>query len=72
VHRVTKRLGLIDEKTSADRAHDMMEGIATPENFYADHLNIIRHGREVCKARHPMCESCFLNPHCRYYKVQSE
>ena len=72
VHRVTRRLGLIDEKTSADRAHDMMEGIAAPENFYADHLNIIRHGREICKARNPLCESCFLSQHCRYYRVQSE
>lgn len=72
VHRVTKRLGLIDEKTSADRAHVIMEGIAAPQNFYADHLNIIRHGREVCKARKPLCESCFLNAHCRYYQEQSE
>ena len=72
VHRVTKRLGLIDEKTSADRAHVIMEGIAAPQNFYADHLNIIRHGREICKARRPLCELCFLNAHCRYYQEQSE
>jgi endonuclease III len=67
VHRVTGRLGLIDEKTSADKAHDMMESIAEPKNFYADHLNIIRHGREICKARNPLCNQCFLRDHCRYY-----
>jgi endonuclease III len=68
VHRVTGRLGLIDEKTSADKAHAILEAMATPENFYPDHLNLIRHGREICKALNPKCEECFLTAHCRYYQ----
>lgn len=72
VHRVTQRLGLIDEKTSADKAHDMMEAIADPKDYYADHLNIIRHGREVCKARQPSCTECCLRDHCRFYQNLAE
>ncbi|GIK63049.1 MAG: endonuclease III [Chloroflexota bacterium] len=68
VHRVTGRLGLIDEKTSADRAHDELEAIIPADEFYPAHLNIIRHGREVCKARKPLCERCPLTSDCRYYQ----
>ncbi len=68
VHRVTGRLGLIDEKTNADRAHDELEAIIPADEFYPAHLNIIRHGREICKARKPLCERCPLTSDCRYYQ----
>ena len=68
MHRVTKRLGLIDENTSADAAHDILESIIPKKDFYPVHLNIIRHGREVCKARKPQCDQCPLTANCRYYQ----
>ena len=68
VHRVTKRLGLIADNINAEKAHLIFEEIAPPENYYADHLNIIRHGREICKARNPRCEQCILTAYCRYYQ----
>ena len=36
-------------------------------SFYAFHLNLIRHGREVCIARNPRCDQCVLQAHCDYY-----
>lgn len=69
VHRVTKRLGLIDPKTSAERAHDELEAIVPAEDYYPAHLNIIRHGREVCQARRPRCEVCPLTSYCAYYQT---
>jgi len=71
VHRVSQRLGLIGETTSADKAHPIMEAIVPQEDYYAAHLNIIRHGREICKARAPRCVECGLIAHCAYYRVQS-
>lgn len=68
VHRVSKRLGLIGEKTTADKAHPIMEAIVPPEDYYPAHLNIIQHGREVCKARNPACDICPLTIHCQYYQ----
>jgi endonuclease-3 len=37
------------------------------DSFYAFHLNLIQHGREVCVARNPRCEQCVLMAHCDYY-----
>ena len=68
VHRVTTRLGLLKEKTPVEKAHDILEEIVPAEDFYPAHLNLIRHGREICKARKPDCEHCPLTDYCRYYQ----
>jgi endonuclease III len=64
VHRVTRRLGLIPPKASAERAdrllHDLVpEGLRTPL-----HVAFIRLGREVCKAQRPACPICPLRRMC--------
>ncbi len=68
VHRVTGRLGLIDTKTTADKAHSILEAIVPSEDYYPAHLNLIQHGREVCKARNPQCQICPLTTYCQYYQ----
>jgi len=67
VHRITRRLGLIGPKVSAEKAHGLLEDLAEPDTFYAFHLNLIRHGRQVCMARKPKCDICPLRQHCKYY-----
>ncbi len=69
VHRVTGRLGLRPEALSADDCHVFFEGLFAPEAFYAAHLNLIRHGREVCQARTPLCGQCVLQRLCAYYRT---
>ncbi|MCZ7674346.1 MAG: endonuclease III [Chloroflexi bacterium] len=67
VHRVSKRLGLIGPKVTADKAHDLLESVNRPETYYAMHLNFIQHGREICTARNPKCNICVLREVCDYY-----
>jgi endonuclease-3 len=71
VHRVTGRLGLRPEKLSADDSHAYFEGLLPPESYYAAHLNLIRHGREVCHALRPECGRCALRTMCAFYKQAS-
>jgi endonuclease III len=68
VHRVSQRIGFLPEGISAEKAHPIMEAIVPPEDYYAFHLNVIRHGREICRARNPLCERCPLTEHCDYYQ----
>ncbi|HSM55843.1 MAG TPA: endonuclease III [Candidatus Sulfomarinibacteraceae bacterium] len=68
VHRVSGRLGLIGPKVTADKAHDILENIVEPDEYYPFHINLIRHGREICKARTPRCHICPLQDHCDYYQ----
>jgi endonuclease III len=72
VFRIIKRIGLISEKTTANKAHDLSENIFSPKSFYALHIYMISLGREICHARTPKCEICPLNDICDYYKILSE
>ena len=60
VYRITGRVGLRPEKISVEKAHPHLEGVFPLESYYAAHLNIIRLGRETCKARKPICKDCPL------------
>jgi len=68
VHRVAKRLGLIPPKASREKAHDLLEALLPAETYYTFHLNLIRHGREMCQSRRPRCELCMLRDLCDYYR----
>jgi endonuclease-3 len=68
IHRVSRRLGLIPPQASRERAHELLEAMLPPETYYAFHLNLIQHGREVCQARKPRCELCTLRDLCDYYQ----
>jgi len=60
VHRVSKRLGLVGSKVSADKAHDVLEAKVPPEDVLPFHMYLIYHGRQVCKAQRPRCGECAL------------
>ncbi len=68
VHRLTRRLGLIGPKVTAEKAHEILEQIGEPDTYYACHLNLIQHGRLVCSARNPKCDQCPLRDLCDYYQ----
>lgn len=68
IHRITKRWGLIPEKTSREKAHILMEDLVPSQLYYSFHINIITHGRTVCSARKPQCDLCSLQDLCLYYK----
>lgn len=58
VERVSKRLGLIPQKATASQAHDLLEALVEPADYYRFHMLLIKHGRRVCAARKPACERC--------------
>ena len=66
IYRVTGRIGLRPEKMTVEQAHPYLESVFPPETYYAGHLNIIRLGREICKARKPECVKCPLIEICQY------
>jgi endonuclease III len=67
VYRVSQRLGLIDARTNAEKAHDILEDMLEPEQRYPFHIHMITHGRRVCKAQRPLCEACVVRDYCSYY-----
>ncbi len=66
VGRVTRRLGLAGPKESEAKIKGIWERLVPPAWFYPLHLNLIRHGREVCHAQRPACAACLLRDVCWY------
>jgi len=66
IYRVTGRIGLRPEKMTVEQAHPYLEALFPPETYYAVHLNIIRLGREICKAGKPNCPKCPVIKLCEY------
>jgi endonuclease-3 len=66
VHRVAVRLGLVPPKANPDQATDFLEAAIAPRDHFAFHINLIRHGREVCKAQRPRCDLCVLRARCAH------
>lgn len=64
VERVAKRLGLIPAKMTADKAHDALEGLVDPADYYRFHMLLIKHGRRTCSARNPACGRCPVAARC--------
>lgn len=66
VHRVTGRLGLRPSSMTADDTHALMERLCPRGAEGPFHLNLIRHGRQVCHARGPECDRCVLADLCEH------
>ncbi|MEE8470426.1 MAG: endonuclease III [Dehalococcoidia bacterium] len=64
VHRVAKRLGLIDSRASAEKAHEALGAMVPAQHVYQFHMHMIEHGRRVCKAQRPHCHQCVLPRTC--------
>ena len=67
VHRVATRLGMLPPRTPLGRAHDLLEEVLEPDEMYPFHVELIRHGRDTCRAPRPICGLCPLTDVCAYY-----
>jgi len=65
VYRVSNRLDLVKTKT-ADETQKELEKIVPKKWLMDAHNLLILHGRRVCKAQKPLCDSCFLQKNCSF------
>jgi len=66
VHRICRRLGLAPDNASAEKTHELMQPLVPTGKSYSLHMNLLKLGRNVCKAQNPRCESCPLADVCQY------
>jgi len=64
IHRVAIRLGLIPPEATAANAHRLLGEIVPKGAEFRLHINLIQHGRTVCRPRKPFCSKCPLNRIC--------
>lgn len=64
VMRVATRLGLLSRSTSRADVHASLEAVVNPDRRYSFHVNAVAHGRQICRARAPLCSACPLDRSC--------
>jgi len=65
VMRVSKRLGFT-KNNYADQIEQDLIKILPEKNWIRYNLQIISHGRKICRARKAKCSECFLKNLCEY------
>jgi endonuclease III len=65
VFRVGNRTGMAPGKTPLEVELKLEKIVPPPYRVHAHHW-LILHGRYVCKARRPLCETCVINDLCRW------
>ena len=66
VSRVARRLGLVNEKASAEEICSEFEEVVPESRCLGGHVNMIAHGRAVCHSQKPDCNKCILTEICRF------
>ncbi|HIX60116.1 MAG TPA: endonuclease III [Candidatus Blautia gallistercoris] len=67
VKRISRKLGLTKEEDPVKIEYDLMKEL--PEDHWILYnIQIITFGRQICFARNPKCEECFLTRYCKEYK----
>lgn len=69
VLRISKKLGLTKEVDAVKVEYVLMK-ILPKERWILYNIHIIRLGREICTARSPKCEICFLKEHCPTFSLK--
>ena len=62
--RIGKRLGWARPRESAGAFQERMRGRIPRGWVYSLHINLIAHGRAVCRPRRPKCGECILDKLC--------
>ena len=72
IQRISQRLGISGRKANPDKIRLIWESLLPPQPYCPLHINLIRHGRQTCRALHPPCELCALQEQCDYFRGDGE
>jgi len=65
VDRVAKRLGIVSPNATYQKVREELEKVFAPKERKQGHEFLIRLGRDYCKHRNPLCESCPIRKFCQ-------
>jgi len=66
VHRVVGRLGVVGRQRTREATFEALSGVVPRGKALSLHVNLVRHGRSVCRAGRPRCRECTLSESCDF------
>lgn len=71
IFRVSERIGLTTNSKNPLQTEKQLVKYIPQDLIPKAHHWLLLHGRYICQARKPKCESCGLQPYCRYRKTSA-
>ena len=68
VQRISKRLNLVNEKDNVEVIENKLNKFIPDDKKVLFNHQLISFGRNICKAKNPMCENCKISSFCSYFK----
>jgi len=68
VFRVAQRLGWLAENSTPESAHQQLQAVVPPEVAHQLHLNMVAHGRRLCRPSNPKCAECPVRRRCKHFR----
>lgn len=65
VLRICRRLGLIDKMVDRKTAQFELANIFPEKLRFSLHVNMLSHGREICRSSNPICDQCIISGFCK-------
>lgn len=65
IMRIGERMAVANRKSYRDISSGFMQ-VFRPEEYGEVHRLLIAHGRSICRARKPLCDSCVIRECCAY------
>ncbi|MFQ5752176.1 MAG: endonuclease III domain-containing protein [bacterium] len=66
VHRLCRRFGFVPPKATPEKTYQLMQNLVPEGKAFSFHINLLKHGRQICKAQNPLCGQCLLFDQCEY------
>ena len=62
-------LGLVLSGQDHKQLQSVLADLVPPNLRYSLHVNLVSHGREICRAQKPLCSECDLKGFCQTYRA---
>lgn len=69
IHRIARRLRWLPLSATAEQTGRALDTLVPNLVKYSLHVNLVRHGREICLSRVPRCSICPIEQHCQQVGV---
>lgn len=70
IHRILNRTGILNTKTP-EQTFEIAKDIIPDKEKLTFHINLIKFGRSICKARKPLCGKCSIYNYCDFKGKES-
>ncbi len=69
--RLSNRIGLVNDENPVKIEQELKKILPSDKQLKFCH-QLVNHGRLVCNARNPKCDSCEINHLCKYYEKEKK